>query len=232
MEIIPDLLITLGGESLEPMINGKKNPAYRSRSRTTICTWRNAFEERPLDVIALGHHSGVYKCDPRAIERELMMRYFLENEIPYHLIHVEEPLEEIKKDGEVAEGSFDTLTNFIYAQPIIEKIDRKLRKERRKVGLIGIITDDYMMDRGIWTAQRVLGKYEFTPIATGITDGVARTIQEQVIKAGVSYDLRGIKPGDREAFVRFVNEKHPMYNSNAPMTATKALIELKKRMEK
>ncbi len=181
-----DAIVVLGGEQNYSRSNHLLklySPARKSRKNS-------------LSIILTGYQSGLSDEKPAKAESERMKDYLVANGVP---------AENISNETE----SKDTLTNIVYAQPLLQK------KEAKKVG---ILTDKYHINRGVWSAKRVLGNnYQFVALPTEKTGSFMTNVQEWAIKYAQKIDLSvaGIKSGDQKAFEKYVQEKHPFYNKNA-----------------
>ena len=119
-------------------------------------------------------------------------QYLIENNIPEDFIITETK-------------SLDTLSNFVFTKPILDKI-------LTKGSTVGIITDKYHIDRSMWTAKKVLGKdYIIKPFPTN-KSSIIRTLTGSVIKEALFFDLMLIKPD------KYIEEKHPYFVKNPPFT--------------
>ncbi len=115
--------------------------------------------------------------------------------------------------------SREMLGNIVYAQPILKDLGAKR---------VGIITDPSYMSRAMWTAKRVLGNGKIRELPTNVPTTVRAKTKEQVVKRAHQFDLwrMGIAPADQAGFERYLQEMHPSYNPNAPMSAYKLGVAL------
>jgi len=181
-----DALLVLGGEQ------------NYSRSLHALDIYNRVEKTRknPINIVLTGYHSGLSSTTPEKAESEMAKEYLLFKGLPKEVIFNETQ-------------SKDTLTNVVYAQPILQKINAKK---------VGIVTDNYHMGRGLWTAKRVLGKnYEVCALPNEIEGSFLTGVQELMIKYAQKIDLciAGVKSGDQQAFEKYVRDKHPFYNQNA-----------------
>jgi len=180
-----DALVVLGGEQR----------FSRSLHALDIYNRVEKIRKNPINIVLTGYHSGLTNA-PEKAESELAKEYLLFKGLPQEVIFNETQ-------------SKDTLTNIVYAQPILKRINAKK---------VGIVTDNYHIGRGLWTAKRVLGKnYEVCALPNEIEGSFIDNVTELAVKYAQKIDLciAGVKSGDQQAFEKYVNEKHPFYNQNA-----------------
>ena len=199
-----DALLVLGGE-------GKDH----SRTNHTYNIYKSL--DSPLYIVLSGSHSGLTNSKPEVPEAEIMKNYLLSLGVPQEIMEAEV-------------NSLDTLGNIVFSQPILDQLLSGYSIKR-----LGIVTDYFHMKRGLWVARRVLPEeYEIHPLPTEKGTSLIGKIIETVVKKAWQIDLwkEGIESGNKEAFERYMKEKHPMHAENSPLGAYKIGIQLLKLLRK
>src|SRR3989344_5800258 len=198
-----DALLVLGGEG------------NNSRTNHTHKIWSRVSEERrsPLRIILTGHHSGMSSMVSERTESEMMRAYLEILGVPKNLMLKEEQ-------------SLDTLGNYYFAYGLVDQVCSGSNSKT-----IGIVTDGFHIDRGMWAARMVLGSgYTIYPIPSPKEGDWKRNAIERLIINAWRFDLRNISAGDREEFADYFATRHPMHVENAPWSAYKTGIACMKRL--
>lgn len=179
-----DALVILGGE---------RETYYRASEAYRIYkTIEEKTKNISLSIIISGNQSGAYGEQFNISDSEIIENFLINCSIPHERIIIE---------GE----SLDTLANFIYIMPILENINATE---------VAVITDDFHMPRALWLAKRVLGdSFNIYPFPSHRKAPFGKKVIENMIDIAQRIDLSisGIKKGDREAWVKYLREKHPFH---------------------
>lgn len=182
-------LVVLGGESRQDML--------RSNLAAQLYWALNFLQNRDIPIVTTGYCSGLTSVDARpSIEdaESARARRFLTDKkhIPARIILSENQ-------------SLDTLTNFVFAEPLLRQIDAKN---------IGVIVDQASAARVLGTAKRVLGKaYDIDIYGVDEPSGAfARFVIEAVYLAN-RIDTRafGAITGSHTSWIDYVRKHHPFY---------------------
>lgn len=210
-----DAILVLGGESDVPTIEGKLNPAYRSRSKRAAKEWWNQYlnYEHTPQIIFTGSHSSCNSTDlPESISSmEYMMRQDNHLKVPAYMLHAET-------------SSQDTMGNFFYAWPYLQNL---------QTPSVGVVSDDAHLDiLALWVGMRVYGHgIELTPLGTGIATPPLVRMQMHFARQAVAMDLWRckVKTGDYESWKRYFSESHPIH-AQPEFSFYGAAIEMKKKL--
>ncbi len=199
-----DAILILGGEGSD-----------HSRTDHAHKIWSAVSEERTsqLPIILTGHHSGMSSNVPERTESEGMKAYLEIMGVPKNLMLTEEQ-------------SLDTLGNYYFAWDLVDRVCSGSKSKS-----VGVVTDEFHIDRGMWAARKVLGpEYKVYPLPTPKEGDWKRSVIERLIVNAWRFDLRGVESGDRNGFADYFTNAHPMHVPNAPLSAYKAGIALMKRL--
>lgn len=161
------------------LVLGGEDQTYRPRSNTAKMVYGAVTMRRdePLPIILSGLHSALFPDSPVVESRE-MRDYLLDKGLPRDALFCEA-------------RAMDTVGNFAYSRPYFEQMDARR---------IGVVTDDYHMERALWIGKRVLGSdYALEPITTGNNSTMARRASETASFLLLRNGLRGIPSGDTNA---------------------------------
>ncbi|MFC1697530.1 YdcF family protein [Nanoarchaeota archaeon] len=110
--------------------------------------------------------------------------------------------------------SLDTMSNMVFSRPIVEdKLSADINKR------FGIVTDQYHMDRTLYIAKKVFSsKFDIIPYTTEHAGNIIINAKEKFVKYSWKADLflSKVKQGNLEQFEKYVTEKNPFFNDNAP----------------
>ena len=198
----PELLIVLAGENPEKMQRTK-------RARDLYLELGTSRGER-TPILVCGSHSGLL---PKPGEKEqswFKMRQYLINH-------------GVKEENIIPEReSMDTFANFALSRDLIPSDKKHL----------GIITEIYHQPRCLWSAKKVHGEnktFEQCPTEPDVLQGISGRAQEIVTYNLLRFDLRRIKPGDREAINEYMKTIHPFHSENSKFSLYGCLAKVGRR---
>ena len=151
-------------------------------------------EQGPLNIVCTGRYSGLDPNYSGESESIMARNYLISNNVPEDSIRIEEE-------------SLDTIANAVKSFTILKDIG---------ANKIGVVTDDFHMDRAINTLERVLDpNYEFFPIPTGESRSKTWMLIEKITDIAQTIDLKllDLKPGDKEKFEGYLKKEHAFHGS-------------------
>ncbi len=184
-----------------------------SRSNHAVKLYKESLVSRkkPLQIIVSGSQTGLNAGKCKEAESGAMEKYLVSQGVS-------------KRDIFTEKNSIDTISNVVYSQKVIDSINAKK---------VGLVTDRFHMERGLWSAKKVLGKgYEVYPCSNKKNTSIVGKAKEKAVKYAQAIDLFATKTkaGNKESFRKYIEEKHPMtaqnYGHKAPFGAYKAGISL------
>ncbi len=199
-----DAIVVLGGEGKAMKRSEKAAEIYNHIKQT---------QGREITIITTGYCSGLTPISQRPVKEEAesarAREYLKEHGVPEKQI--------LSKDD-----SLDTLTNFYFAHPLLEKMRTKkvekasiTRKESVRLN-IGVTVDSASAYRVKWTAKKVLGRNRYNTHVFGVdepTGIVGRGIIAAVSLANF-LDLEfehHVPDGNHAAMKDYVERRHPFY---------------------
>ncbi|HIH24286.1 TPA: YdcF family protein [Candidatus Woesearchaeota archaeon] len=170
------------------LVLGGEDQTYRPRSNTAKMIYGAVTMRRnePLPIILSGLHSALFPDSP-VVESKEMRDYLLEKGIPRNALFAEAQ-------------SMDTVGNFYHSQKYLA-----LFGARR----IGVVTDDYHMERALWAGKKVLGHSPtLIPVTTGVDGTTLRDASERISLYALRVGMRNIAPGDHAAINEYLARPH------------------------
>jgi hypothetical protein len=183
---------------------------FETRTKLALKSWEEYRSDGiELPIVISGSHNGKHglKGIP---ESHRIRNYLLAKEVPQKVMHVEDK-------------STDTLGNFILSTPLL----RKIKGDRSSLD-VDLFVDKSHGKRTLWTGRKVLDPcYSLTLHETNLDLGLIYSLFELPFRASIYADLKfqGLKPGDEERFLNYLNNDHPLHAQNPPVSCYKFALD-------